>query len=164
MPVYAETVDIKGAATNTPELIYLGEDEANQTRTIESVLLRSLGVYAYAVQDGQPVYVAIDGEYGYAEGPTYPILNCTVPRTFYQAMDDLGLNYFYNQLKFSVVGTNLYRVVLKVDGEIIVDKTLTQSGTYNLNWISPRKEETIYDVIVYSNNVNVMAWGHITIG
>lgn len=135
-----------------------------QGRSITSCLLRNITVAAYGGIDsnGNPIANSINGEYGYAEGPS-KILNCTVPSTFYQGMIDLGYGEFIGILVFSVEGTNLQRVVLEVDDEVMVDASLRSSGWYSVTWTSPRKLSTSYELVVYSNNTNSAQWGHITV-
>lgn len=144
-------------------LTYNGDNDAQQARSINSLLLTSLSVYALGIdEDGNASAYRINDEYGYAQGPAN-ILNCTVPQTFYQGMIDLGFEYYYNVLTFSVSGSNIYRVVLEVDGETVIDSSLSSSGNYTVTWATPRTTRSSYNLIVYSNNVSATAWGHITV-
>lgn len=160
IPVYAEAVNSSETVANNVSLVYLGDD-APQTRSINGLLLKSLLVYPAIYENGQ--YYADPNWYASAIGPTYPILNCTVPSDMSQEMTELGFNYFVNHLTFSVEGTNLRRVVLKTDDEIVIDSSLTQTGNYYVEWTTTRKNSD-YELIIYSSNTNIAAWGHITVG
>lgn len=161
MPAYADDINATAIATNGASLVYLGNDDTLQTRSIDSLLLKDLIVYPAQYTDGQ--YYADPEWYTYAVGPTYPILNCTVPSDMSQEMVELNFNYFFNHLDFSVEGTGLRRIVLKVDDEVVIDDSLTKTGNYYVEWVTPRKNSD-YELIIYSTNSNIAAWGHITIG
>lgn len=160
IPVYADNVNANPVTTNGVSLVYLGNDDALQTRSINSLLLKSLIVYPAKYVDGQ--YYADPDWYAYAVGPTYPILNCNVPSDMSQEMVELNFNYFFNHLDFSVEGTGLRRVVLKVDGEVVIDDSLTRTGNYYIEWATSKKNSD-YELIIYSSNTNAAAWGHITV-
>lgn len=165
IPVSAEEVD--GDTSYFAEgatITRIGDIDEPQGRSITSCLLRNLTVAAYGGigSDGKPIATSINGEFGYAQGSS-SILNCSVPSTFYQAMIDLGYDEFICVLVFSVEGTNLQRVVVKADDEVKIDTSLRSSGWYTVTWTCPRKQHTVYDLVVYSNNTNSMQWGHIDV-
>ena len=165
VPASAEEInDDTGFFAEGATITRIGDIDEPQGRSITSCLLRNITVTAYGGigTDGKPIGYSINGEYGYAQGPS-SILNCSLPSTFYQGMIDLDYDYFLCVLVFSVEGTNLQRVVVKADDEVKIDTSLRSSGWYTVTWTCPRKQHTIYDLIVYSNNVNSMQWGHIDV-
>ena len=74
-----------------------------------------------------------------------------------------GCNRFIIKLTFQVVGTNISRYELESNGSVIAGGSLTQAGTYTLQWIVP-KEYTTYGLTIYAANLTSnFLGGHISI-
>lgn len=159
IPVYASSTDNETIVSSGASLTYLGDNDP-QTRSINSVRPKSLYVYPAEYANGQ--YTADSNWYAYAGGTATSILSCTVPKEMADEMTELGLNHFVNRLYFSVDGTNLSRVELRVNGNTVLSGSLTSSGNYYVEWTTT-KTNSQYEVVVYSSNTNAIIFGTITI-
>lgn len=159
IPVYASSTDNETIVSSGASLTYLGDNDL-QTRSISSMSPKSLIVYPARYVDGKYGY---DPEwYTYAERGNNSILSCTVPKEMLLQMPDFGCDYFFNRVYFSVEGSRLSRIELRVDGETVIDKSLTQSGNYSVEWVTP-KANSRYEIVVFSNNTSATIFGQITL-
>lgn len=159
----AATVDKTDFFADGASVSFYDDIESNGSRTIDSVLLKQLCVYpAYKFDDGTYHVNQQEGQHAVANGPTYPFLNCTMPSYISQQMTTYGYNYFYNTLNFSMSSKNIYAIELLVDNERVVYANVNGQTGGTFNWFTPKKNHD-YELIVYSNNVNVAAWGHVTV-
>ena len=163
VPTSAAAVDKNDFFADGASVTFYDDIESNGSRTIDSVLLRQLCVYpAYKFDDGTYHVNQQEGQYAVANGPTYPILNCTVSSYISQQMTTHGYNYFYNTLNFSMSGKNIYAVELLVDDERVVYANVNGSTGGTFSWFTPKKNYD-YELIVYSNTGNAAAWGNVTV-
>lgn len=163
VPASAATVEKHDFFADGASVILYDDIDIPSSRTIDSVLLNQLCVYpAYIFDDGTYHINQQEGQYAVANGPTYPILNCTVSSYISQQMTTYGYNYFYNTLNFSMSGKNIYAVELLVDDEQVVYANVNGQTGGTFSWFTPKKNYD-YELIVYSDSVNVAAWGHVTI-
>lgn len=164
VPVYAaEIEDDTSYSAGNGELIFVSPNEGMAERSVTSNMLNKLVVYAAKKQADGTYTTYTFGDYPLIENGPANILNCYLPDGYYQAMWNEGLDYFYCELTFTVKGTNLSRVKIEVDDDIVITgKVASSGGTYTAKWYSPRRETTTFSVVVYDiNNVNAMSWGHI---
>lgn len=159
VPAYASFTDTEELTTDGASLSYLGDNDS-QTRSISNLSPKTIYVYPARY---------VDGKYGYdpewytgAMGGSTSNLSCTVPKEMLLQMPDFGCDYFFNRVYFSVEGSRLSRVELRVDGKTVIDKALTQSGNYSIEWVTP-KANSMYEIVVFSNNTNAAIFGQITL-
>ncbi len=140
---------------------YLGESDDLDARAVEYVYGIELRVYPSMYKDGQ--YYYNDDWYAITSGKGTTPYNCYIPSSWEADLTASGCNRFIIKLTFQVVGTNISRYELESNGSVIAGGSLTQAGTYTLQWIVP-KEYTTYGLTIYAANLTSnFLGGHISI-
>lgn len=158
----AETNDCKDYCADEAGVICIENIDEMQSRSVDSCYIDAIRVYAYGGKndDGTPIKVTMGNVYGYARGPaTY--LYCSVPTTLYDGMALHNYNKFLCYLTFSVKGANLQRYTVKVNGTVVINKTLDSEGKITVYWTCPRQKGTEYEVVVYSDTDSKTCTGRI---